>query len=332
MTTKMIDDYKFSKLTPSAKEELDKISSEFRDALFEKAYNIASERDTASQEISLRDVLEAQQHLSQKTSKSRIIEEKKNRLFTLTTISAIIYAIGGIFIYLIVNKSFSFEKDLGLIIAIVGVLLALFSMLGLLFSRRTDSYSLFDRRIGKMNDGYELVQRWQKIEELSRKLMTESDQKESISNSVGFQIRFLSHKIAKDETEFLRIRELLQIRNKILHENFKVSNKDFQKYVNFADELIDRLEISYNKQPKEITSLKVIKALYGTPKNSVDATKLLNLLINNNRLEFIANNELAGDPDVGTIKNLAITYEINGKVYNKIYKEGDKVIIDSNKK
>jgi hypothetical protein len=330
----MIDDNKYSKLTPSAKEELDKITSEFREMLFERAFSIANERDTASKEISLRDILEAQQFLRQVNSRSNRIEEKKSRFFTLITISAIIYAIGGIIIYLVINKNFSFEKDLGLIIAIVGVLLALFSMLGLLFTKKFNNSSLFnsERRIEKTEDNFELVRRWQKIEELSKKLMTESDEKGSTPNSVGFQIRFLSHKIAKDETEFLKIRELLQIRNKILHENYNISPKEFNQFIRFADELIERLEFIYDKQPKEVTSLKVIKALYGTPKNSIDATKVLNLLINNNRLEFIANNEIAGDPDVGTVKNLSITYEINGKEYTKIYNEGDKVIIDSNKK
>jgi hypothetical protein len=330
----MIDDNKYSKLTPSAKEELDKITSEFREMLFERAFSIANERDTASKEISLRDILEAQQFLRQVNSRSNRIEEKKSRFFTLITISAIIYAIGGIIIYLVINKNFSFEKDLGLIIAIVGVLLALFSMLGLLFTKKFNNSSLFnsEKRIEKTEDNFELVRRWQKIEELSKKLMTESDEKGSTPNSVGFQIRFLSHKIAKDETEFLKIRELLQIRNKILHENYNISPKEFNQFIRFADELIERLEFIYDKQPKEVTSLKVIKALYGTPKNSIDATKVLNLLINNNRLEFIANNEIAGDPDVGTVKNLSITYEINGKEYTKIYNEGDKVIIDSNKK
>jgi len=330
----MIDENKYSKLTPSAKEELDKIVGEFREMLFEKAYNIANERDTASKEISLRDILEAHQYLRPKTSKSDKVEEKKNRFFMLLTLSAIIYAIGGIIIYLIINKSFSIEKDLGLIIAIVGTLLALFSMFALQFKKRLDNSSLLssERRSEKTTESFELVRRWQKIEELSKRLMTESDKNESTSNSVGFQIRFLSHKIAKDETEFLKIRELLQLRNRILHENYKLSSKEFAQFIDFADELIDRLEFIYNKQPIETTSLKILNALYGTPKNSVDATKALNLLINNNRLEFIANNEIAGDPDVGTVKNLSITYEINGKEYTKIYTEGDKVIIDSNKK
>jgi hypothetical protein len=330
----MIDDKKYAKLTPSASEELDKITNEFREILLESAFNLASERDTASKEISLRDVLEAQQHLRQKVSKSKLIEEKKNRFFTLISVSAIIYAIGGIIIYLVINKTFSFEKDLGLLISIIGVLLALFSMLTLLISRRYDGHSplSLEKRIERTDDSFELVRRWQKIEELSKKLMNESDEKESISNSIGFQIRFLSHRIAKDETEFLKIRELLQLRNKIVHENYNLSQKEFTQFINFADELIERLEYIYDKQPKEFTSLKVLKALYGTPKNSVDATKALNLLINNNRLEFIANNEIAGDPDVGTVKKLSITYEINGKEYTKIYNEGDKVIIDSNKK
>ena len=51
--------------------------------------------------------------------------------------------------------------------------------------------------------------------------------------------------------------------------------------------------------------------------------------MNNNRLEFIANNEIVGDPDVGTVKELIISYEINNQKFTKTFKEGDKVIIES---
>ena len=63
--------------------------------------------------------------------------------------------------------------------------------------------------------------------------MTEADQKEAKNNSVGFLIRFLSHKVARDEKEFLKIRELLQMRNKILHEEYKVSDVERKKYLDF---------------------------------------------------------------------------------------------------
>jgi len=326
----MIDESKYSKLTPSAKVEMEKITDEFTKSLFDTAYNIANERETASKEISLRDILEAQQQVRQKNEKIKSFENKKYRFLFLISFSATIYAIGGILIYLFLNRDFSLQKDLGLIIAIVGVLLALFSILYTqMISKREYSRSSESVK-GRYNltDSFDLVRRWQIIEELSKKLMTESDKEQSTSNSLGFQIRFLSHKIAKDEKEFLKIRELLQLRNKILHENYRLSTKEYSEFLQFADELINRLEFLNDQQSKNMPSLRIIKATYGTSKKSVDATRELNLLINNSRLEFIANNEIVGDPDEGTVKSLSITYEISGKEYTRTFNEGDKVTID----
>ena len=307
---------------------MDKIADEFSKRLFDKAFNIANERETASKEISLRDILEAHQLISQINSKIKSIESKKYRLLFLVSFSATIYAIGGILMYLFLNRDFSLEKDLGLIIAIIGVLLALFSILYTqMISKREYSKGSIKGSFN-LTDSFDLVRRWQIIEELSKKLMSESDKVQSISNSLSFQIRFLSHKIAKDEKEFLKIRELLQLRNKILHENYRLSTKEYSEFLQFADELINRLEFLNVQQSRNMPSLRIIKAIYGTSKKSVDATQELNLLINNNRLEFIANNEIVGDPDEGTIKSLSITYEISGKEYTRTFKEGDKVVID----
>lgn len=326
----MIDESKYSKLTPSAKEEMGKIIDEFSKNLFDKAYNIANERETATKEISLRDILEAQQQVNQSYNRNKLIENRKYRFLFLVSFSATIYAIGGILIYLFLNREFSLEKDLGLIIAVIGVLLALLSILytQMISKREYSKSSGLIKTSFDLTDSFDLVRRWKIIEELSKKLMSESDKEQATSNSISFQIRFLTHKIAKDEKEFLKIRELLQLRNKILHENYRLSSKEYSEFLKFADELINRLEFLNVQQSTNMPSLRIIKAIYGTPKKSVDATKELNLLINNNRLEFIANNEIVGDPDEGTIKNLSITYEINGKEYTKTYKEGDKVIID----
>ena len=121
---------------------------------------------------------------------------------------------------------------------------------------------------------------------------------------------------------------MLQLRNKILHENYRLSTKEYSEFLQFADELINRLEFLNDQQSKNMPSLKIIKATYGTSKKSVDATRELNLLINNSRLEFIANNEIVGDTDEGTVKSLSITYEISGKEYTRTFNEGDKVTID----
>ena len=326
----MINDKIHSKLTPSAKEALNELVEEYRVTLLEKAYTIAEERDTANKEISLRDILETQQPPLKEIRKVNFKEYRKKRWILLISLTGAVYAGAGILIYLFQNKKFSLDNDLGLIVAIMGILISFIAFIyGQMLSKRylfintSKSNSIYSNA-----DNYEIVKRWQIIETLAKKFMSEADKNDTTSNSVSFLIRFLSHKIAKNEKEFLKIRELLWLRNKVLHENYELSNTERKEYLEFSDDLIERLELAQIKTNYQEKTLKVISAIYGTSKRSLEATAELNQLIKNNRLEFIANNEIVGDPDPGTIKQLTITYEISGKSQVKTFKEGEKVIIE----
>ena len=324
----MIDEKIYEKLTPSAREAINELTEEFRENLMSKAFMIAQERETSNKEISLRDILEAKQPFGKLMEKEKD-EYRKKRWTVLISFSGAIYAVAGILIYLFQNNKFSIENDLGLIIAIIGIL---FSLIGFLYGQLISKRYLFSKTVSRTptfsdSSDYEIVKRWQVIETLAKQLMTEADQKESKNNSVGFLIRFLSHKVAKNEKEFLKIRELLQTRNKILHEQFKVNELQRNEFLTFANELIERLENSKDENYPKKNSLKVISARYGSNKNYFDMTKELNQLIQNNRLEFILNNEIVGDPIQGVLKQLEITYEINGVKQTMTYNEGAKVVI-----
>lgn len=82
---------------------------------------------------------------------------------------------------------------------------------------------------------------------------------------------------------------------------------------------------AYNSNSQK--SLVILKAIYGTAKGSADVTAKLNSLIKNNALNTVASNELAGDPDFGTVKTLQIQYSMNGTQFTKTYKENDSVIL-----
>ena len=324
----MINENIYKKLTPSAKEAINDLTEEFREELLSRAFTIAQERNTASKEISLRDILEAKQPSGKLIDKEKN-EYRRKRMTMLLSFSGAIYAVAGIIIYLFQNKKFEIANDLGLIIAIIGIL---FSLVGYLYGQLLSKRYLFSKSLTTTStftnsSDYDIVKRWQIIETLARQLMTEADQKEAKNNSVSFLIRFLSHKVARDEKEFLKIRALLQMRNKILHEEYKVSDVERQQYLNFADDLIQRLENSKDETTSNEKTIAVINAKYGSPKNSFDMTKELNQLISNSRLEFVLNNEIVGDPDPGVVKQLELTYEINRNRQTRTYNEGEKVVI-----
>ncbi len=324
----------YSKLTPSAEDELSKIADDFKSDLLDRAHLIAIERQTANKEISLVDILEANLSHKEKVVNKEEKVYKRRRLAYLASFSGAIYAVLGILIYMIQNKVFSFEKDLGLVIAALGILISLMTFLvGQLRLRRDYSIiqnTLDEKRLKKNTKyEYEIVDKWRVIEKLAFNVMSEDEKDNQSTESVSFLIKFLAHKVADNEEEYFKIRHLLKIRNKIVHDNYTMSEIEAKEYLSFADQLILRLEKaqrSIERQSKN--KITVLSAIYGTGKHGIDVTSELKRLIKNNKLEFIANNELAGDPDVGTPKKLDIVYEINGKKVEEKYKEGDKVVIE----
>lgn len=88
---------------------------------------------------------------------------------------------------------------------------------------------------------------------------------------------------------------------------------------------MDEVEKMFPKQNP--SSLKIVKAIYGTPEKSIDLTKELTEKIIDGRLEIKVSNEIAGDPTPGTKKTLTIDYIKNGKTSNLTLNEGDELKI-----
>ncbi len=66
---------------------------------------------------------------------------------------------------------------------------------------------------------------------------------------------------------------------------------------------------------------RIIKATYGTPGNLIDITRELNDAVIDNKLKIVLSNNIAGDPQVGTVKKGWITYRYNGKEFNREFTE-----------
>ncbi|MDQ0781344.1 hypothetical protein [Chryseobacterium sp. W4I1] len=234
-----------SKLTPSAKEALNELTEDFKENLIEKAYTIAKERNTANREISLRDILEAQQPSQNIIEKQKYTDYRRKRWTMLISFSGAIYAIAGILLYLFQNKKFSIENDLGLIIAVIGILLTLLAFIyGQLINKRQYLYTTTTTTTNNFSeiDSFEIVKRWQIIEQLTVSVMKEKNISDSKSNSVSQVIKYLTENFTKSEVDYLNIKQLLQSRNKILHEGYSLSDAEKKKYIEIADNLIEKLE------------------------------------------------------------------------------------------
>lgn len=232
-----------SKLTPSAKEALHDLTENYRKSLIDKAYSIAARRNTADREISLRDILEAEQ-LSQKwKERQKYAEYKRRRWIMLISFSGTIYAIAGLLIYLLQNKKFSIETDLGLIIAVIGILLTLLAFFywQLLAKKQYVRVTSYTNASIPM-DSYDIVKRWQIIEQLTISIMNENNISSSKSNSINQVIKYLTDNFTNSEADFMKIKSLLQIRNRILHEGYNLSESEKREYVEVADDIIEKLE------------------------------------------------------------------------------------------
>lgn len=243
----MNNDNIYSKLTPSAKEVLRELTEDFKNGLVDKAFMIANERNTAKHEISLRDILEAQQPSLKMLEKQDYSDFRRKRWTVLLSFSGAIYAIGGILLYLFQNKKFSIENDLGLIIAVIGVLLTLLAFLygQLLNKRRYFSIINSTHSLSSM-DSYDIVKRWQIIEQLTIEIMKHNNLNNSKFNSVNNVIKYLTDNFTTSETDLFNIKQLLQTRNKILHEGYNLNENEHKKYIEIADSLIEKLEHAKN--------------------------------------------------------------------------------------
>lgn len=230
------------KLTPSAKEALDEILIEIKNELLKKANSIAQKELTADKEISLRDIMNAREELFKAKTIREKTDYKRKRFTTIISLTGALYTIIGIFIYVYQNQSFALENNIGLIMAFAGILVILmgFMYTQILF-RRKDQLN-YEKEINTVDD-FELVKRWQTIEKLTSKLMRKKGFDENESKSISGIINFLSHEFKSDELH-IQLRELLQIRNKILHEDIKIEKNEKQNFIKTSDKIISLLEES----------------------------------------------------------------------------------------
>lgn len=83
------------------------------------------------------------------------------------------------------------------------------------------------------------------------------------------------------------------------------------------------------KSEQIIDKIIIKKAMYGKNDTYIDiADKIIPLIENDKKLEFLITNEVAGeDPLPGIKKEFIITYQFRGEEISKKYIEGDEVIL-----
>ena len=229
----------YEKLTDSAKIELDNSSKEICELLTYKAYLIAKKKNTENKEISLSDILSAKNQLF---ANEYICIKKKNsnkRKMLLLSMSGIIYALAGISLYLFQNFSFD-EKNIGLIIAVLGATISIFSIFYFKIVQTKESIINRNDYYDKFYKEFAIINRWQTIEKLGLDLMVKKELIDRKSFSINQIVNFLYNNVK--EISIDEFKSLLTTRNELVHKGVKLSREEFESVLVIADKIIDALK------------------------------------------------------------------------------------------
>ncbi|MCB9227655.1 MAG: hypothetical protein H6578_10875 [Chitinophagales bacterium] len=231
------------KLTPSAQEALNDTMQELHELLIKKATSIAQKGQTADKEISLRDILEAKDSLFKAKIEKEKADYKRKRLMTMFSLTGALYSLVGIVVYMYQNQDFAHEKNLGLVIAFSGIVVIFigFAYTQLLSRRYEEKQLEREPEFRNYESDFDIIKRWQIIEKLGSNLMRQKGYSSNESKSINDILKFLSMELKSDRL-YIEMRELLAVRNKILHEGYELSRHEKQSYLEKADKIIELLE------------------------------------------------------------------------------------------
>ena len=232
----------YEKMTDSAKSALEQTVHELTETIIEKAYKNASLNNTADKEISLRDIIEAKEEVLMPQNRKVKQEYRKRRMSLMLSMIGVIYAVFGILFYIYQNNNYDITKDLGLIIAAIGIMI---SMIAFLYTQLFTSKNrglLINKAINeRSNFEYEIVRKWQEIEKLGTELMLREGISDNQAKSINFIVEFLSKKIS-NTIDIKQFRKLLITRNELVHKGIVLSKIEIEEILSIADEIISELK------------------------------------------------------------------------------------------
>lgn len=230
-----------NKLTDAAKSALNQSVQEITELILEKAKQNACSHKTED-EISLHDVLKAKQEILSNKHSEITKEYRKRRMYLMISMVGMVYAVFGIMFYIYQNNTYDITKDIGLIIAALGTMMAIIGFIYVQITNTKNREIIVRTNMTDNNSSeFEIVRKWRTIEQLSTTLML----KEGISNdrakSINFIVEFLSRQLA-NTINILDLKELLIARNNIVHKGKTFSKSELEEKLLVADKIIIELE------------------------------------------------------------------------------------------
>ena len=237
------------KMTPSATEMLAETISEFNDLLIERANFRAKENRSPNLEISLQDVLEAKYEIFS-NQEVRLLQQESTQMKRSITASGTLIALIGILYFLYENSDFSYNGKMGLLLCFSGVFSIIIGNLLIYLLKKPIDKNIQNGMYNYQysNKDYEVIQKWYLIEKLSKNIMAKEYSIPPESITMSALINFISNEAQKMDID-LGMKEILSTRNKIVHEDYELDDKERSEYLHEAEVIIQVLEtIESNKR------------------------------------------------------------------------------------
>ena len=245
----------YALLTPSARSAFDDIMTEYRDAMLEKASDIAKQYSMGEVEISLRDIMEAKNSLSMLGDEA-IRLRRKERVATTALLGGFSYVFLGLLMYFATNEVPHWNRNsdisyLWLFIIIMGMLLMVYPIFfNLRRMARNRVQQELAREYANIFSPNMIVKMWAMIEQKGVELMKLRGIETDGGRSINSIYDFLSHEL--NSRDFIdSINEILSTRNQIVHsQRFSMKREDVEHMLNEAQSIVNELD----KRIKESTS------------------------------------------------------------------------------
>lgn len=235
-----IKDKKYGILTPSAKEALDSVITEYRDQVLEESCLRAVSSPSGEKEISVRDVLESVDKINQRQRRSRA--KRLEAILQIYSLLGVMVTLIGIafFFYGKTGFNLSSREQLSIALIISGTF---FGILPFLLQRVRGVSDAFSRppEESRIDSSVVFINKWNTIEnELRRRaeLSGKSTARQPLSSVI--HILYTSGILSDEESDSLIF--LLNLRNQIVHESLSIDRDHLEKAMNEADRILSMLK------------------------------------------------------------------------------------------
>ncbi|MCC5801847.1 hypothetical protein [Rossellomorea vietnamensis] len=233
--------YTKNQLQESTKVILDNLSEEYRTLLIQTALNHNNLSNTE-------DILPKDLVITNEEFKRSLLDKKNNkreRFIKLLRFVGLLYMFIGLSIYIFMNIQIENSiQMISIVISGIGIFIAISSYF---LELNKDLISIRKKRTAEsiMDNGFQIVRKWNEIEELSYKIIRKE---ENISTNIPITKLFntLFNKRILDNQDREDFKYVLELRNTLVHHtNKEASQEQIIKGLNKADSIIAKLKGSY---------------------------------------------------------------------------------------